>query len=287
MSPQKLKRTLQKELRAKRTKGRKTLLISSLLLIGLIAGSTYLLWNKYRPAALLQQGIRLEQQNDLSEALTRYAQLIERYAVSAEADDALYRRGRILQHDLGEDQQALLCYLQLEKDYPQSALVAAAQQEAAALTKYRLDNCGQAIPIYQRLIEQSGGEGDRYQYEIGDCYARLGNWSQAAIEFEVLLGSYPQSQLSPIAGYRLADAWLLSDRRQAARARFELIVSEDPQAQLAYEARFRLAEMLEEEERLNEALQAYSVLTAYPRQDLLKQKILHLKDRIARKKKVL
>ena len=287
MSPQKLKKTLQRELRGKRVKSRKAVLIGSLLLVVLISASTYLWWNKYRPAALLQQGIRLEQENELSEALNEYAQLIEHYADSSLAADALYRHGRILQHDLGEDKRALLSYLRLEKNYPHSLLVSSAQQEAAELTKYRLDSCGEAIPIYQRLIEESGADGDPYQYEIADCYARLENWTQSAIEFEVLLANFPESDLSAIASYRLADSWLLSGQSQKARARFEQIVRDYSETKISHEARFRLAEMLEEAELLKEALQAYSEMTGYPRQDLLKQKILHLKERIARKKKVL
>ncbi len=282
-----MKRTLQRELRAKRTKRRKAFLISFFLLIGLIVVSAYLLWMEYRPAALLQQGIRLEQQNDLSGALNKYARLSEHHAKSKEAADALYRRGRILQHDLGENQSALLYYLQLEKNYPQSDLIALAQLEAAELTKYRLDSCEQAIPIYLRLIENNADSGDRYQYEIADCYARLENWLQAAIEFEALLVNYPQSELRAISSYRLADSWLLSGEREKARSGFKSIVSEFTKKNIAHEARFRLAEMLEEEESLAEALQAYSALTGYPRQDLLKQKILRLKERIARKKKVL
>jgi TolA-binding protein len=287
MSPQKLMKTLQKELRAKRTKRRKAVLIGSFLLIGLIASSAYLLWNRYRPAALLQQGIRLEQQNDLTDAINSYTQLIDQYSTSKEAPDALYRRGRVQQHDLGEAQRALLSYLQLEKDYPQSVLIVSAQQEAAKLTKYRLGGCGQAIPIYQRLIEQVGATGASYQYEIADCYARLKNWSQAAIEFEALLDSFPQSDLGSISSYRLAESWLLSNQREKAHTGFEKIVRIYPKSQIVHEARFRLAEMLEEDEHLNEALQAYSELTGYPRQDLLKQKILRLKERISRKKKVL
>ncbi len=287
MSPQTLKKILKKELRAKRTKHRKVILISYLVLIGMIVGSLYLLWTNFRPAALLQQGIRLEQQKEFRNALNTYAQLSENYAESNEAADALYRRGRILQYDLGEDQRALLYYLQLEKKYPQSALISPAQQEAAKITKYRLNNCGQAIPIYQRLFEQSEADGDRYQYEIADCYVRLKNWPQAAIEFEVLLGSFPQSGLSALALYRLADSWLLSGQREKARTGFEQTVSVHLKSQIAHEARLRLAEMLEEEEHLSEALAAYSALIGYPRQDLLKQKILRLKERIARKKKVL
>jgi TolA-binding protein len=274
-------------LRAKKAKRSKAIILSSVLLVGLIAICSYLLWNTYRPAALLQQGIRLEQQNDLANAIKKYVELVEHHAASKEASDALYRHGRILQHDFGEDQRALLCYLQLEKDYPQSDLVKSAQQEAAELTKYRLESCEQAVPIYQRLVEQSGENGDKYLYEIADCYARLKNWPQAAIEFESLLNNFPRSEMSAITQYRLADSWLLSDQREKARAGFEKIVKGYPEKQIYHEARFRLAEMLEEEERLKEALKAYSSLTGYPRQHLLKQKITRLKERIARKEKVL
>lgn len=262
-------------------------MICGLLLVGLLVSGASLLWIKHRPAALLQQGLRFEQQKDLENALNRYQQLLDGYAESIETANALYRSGRILQHDLGEDQRALIYYLRLENNYPQSSLVAKAQRAAAGLTKYRLGDCGQAIPIYQRLIEQSGQKGDHYLYEIADCYVRLENWSQAAIEFEALLDSYPLSELGATASYRLADAWQLSEQRKKARVGFNQVITRYPQSPLAQESLFRLAELLEEEEHLKEALRAYSGLTEYPRQDLLKQKIRRLKERMARKKKVL
>lgn len=287
MSPQTLKKRLLKDLRAKRSKKGRYFLFGSILLMGLTTASAYLFWTNYRPAALLQQGIRLEQQAQLNEALNSYTKLFNGYPVSPEAADALYRSGLILQHDRGQYQQALLRYLQLENVYPQSRFIVQAQQQAAALTKYRLSDCEQAIPVYQRLIEQTLNEDDRYLYEIADCYVRLNNWSQAAIEFESLLISYPQSNLGAISAYRLADAWLLSGKRAKARSGFSQVIEKYPQNSIAQEARFRLAEMLEEEEHLQDALRAYSKLTGYARQDLLKQKIIHLKQRIARKKKVL
>ncbi len=287
MSPQKLKKTLQKDLRAKRNKNRRSTWIYGFLLLSLLAAGGYLLWTKHRPAVLLQQGIRLEQQKKLTEALDRYQRLYEHYDSSNEAENALFRSGRILQDDLGQDQRALLSYLRLEKNYPRSKFVRQAQQKAAKLTKYRLGDCDQAIPIYQRLLEETKEQGDRYQYEIGDCYVRQENWSQAAIEFEALLGSYPQSDLRELVSYRLADARLLNHQPEQARAAFKLVLKNYPHSALAQEARFRLAEMLEEEEHLKEALQAFSKMTDYPRQDLLKEKILRLKKRMARKKKVL
>lgn len=287
MSPRKLKKKLQQDLRAKRNKNRGALLCAGALLLGLTLGGAYLLWDAQRPAALLQQGLRLEQQDRTAEALELYRAVFADYPASEEAAEALFRSGQVLQHDHGEEQQALLNYLLLEKEHPQSRHLLAAQKEAAVLTKYRLKDCGQAIPIYQRLVEQSREQADLFLYEIADCYVRQNNWSQAAIEFDTLLHNYPQSELRQRVRYRRADALLLSGRRAEARQGFEQLLAERAQGALAEEARFRLAEMLEEEERLKDALQAYSQLTRYPRQDLIKQKILKLKERMARKKKVL
>jgi len=287
MTSRKLKKSLQRDLRAKRNNKHRPRLIGGGLLFLLLAGGIYLIWNQQRPAALLQQGLRLEQQKQLEPALEIYRTLYQNYQASPEAGDALFRSGQILQHDLAEDQRALLNYLLLEKDHPRSEHLLAARREAADLTKYRLKDCTQAVPLYQRLIEQSSDRADRYLYEIADCYARQENWSQAAIEFEALGETYPRSELGQLASYRLANALLLSGQRAEARSRFEKLANEEDHSQLVEEARFRLAEMLEEDERLREALKAYSLLTHYPRQDLLKQKILKLKERMARKKKVL
>lgn len=287
MSPQKLKRTLQKDLRTSRSKKSRSILVGGLLLIGFIAIGSYRLWIEYRPAALLRQGIRLEQQNIPKKALQRYTELVIDYPMSELTAEALYRSGRIQQFDLRDDQRALIAYLQLEKNYPKSQFLSQAQHAAAELTKYRLDDCGQAIPIYQRMIEQSHENGDANLYEIADCYVQQKNWAQAAIEFESLLTSYPQSELRAITQYRLANAWLLGKQRKKAREGFERVSKEFAERPIGQEASFRLAEMLEEKEHLKEALQAFSELTRYPRQDLLKQKIQRLKQRMARKKKVL
>ena len=287
MHLQKLKKSLKKDLRTKRNKSRWPQRSAILLLVLMTAGAGGLIWKGRRPAQLLDQGIRFEQQDRLNEALERYTRLYQGYAASEQAAEALYRSGRILQLDRGENQQALLCYLQLENDYPRSPLVIQAQQEAAELTKHRLDDCGQAIPIYQRLIDEVESNADHYQYEIADCYARLENWSQAAIEFEALVASDPPQEMKAMAIFRLAEARLLTGQRAAAKAGYQQLVKEYPKLLLTQEARFRLAELLEEEEHLSQALQAYSELTDYPRQDLVKQKIINLKKRMARKKKVL
>lgn len=285
MSSQKLKKRLQQDLRTKRHKKKRLSLVVGLLLIALLIGSGALLWNSQRPAVLLQQGIQLEQQTQLEAALERFRALYEDYPARQEAAEALFRSGQILQHDLGKSQLALINYLLLEKDYPQSRLLPAARREAAELTKFRLKNCDQAIPVYQRIIENAEEQADSALYEIADCYARQKNWRQAAIEFDTLMANDPQSPLKQWASYRRADALLLSGRHTEALQGFEMLVKESPQSEAAEEARFRLAEMLEKEGRLRDALQAYSKLTRYPRQDLLKQKIIRLKERMARKKK--
>lgn len=288
MSLRKQKKKLKQDLRAKRTKSRSGILLLCLVLVCMSAIGAYLLWNHQRPAALLEQGVRLEQREQFELALLRYQELTTEYPDHPLAAEALYRSGQIFQHDLDQVQQALLQYLRLEHDFPHNENLLAAQREAAELTKNRLDDCGQAIPIYQRLAENASATGaDGYLYEVADCYAREENWMQAAIEFEALLATYPQTARGEEVRFRLANAWLLSGKREKARQVLQQLAEQKQDSLLREEASFRLAEMLEEDEQLQKALEAYKKLTKYPRQELLKKKIINLNERMARKKKVL
>jgi len=65
------------------------------------------------------------------------------------------------------------------------------------------------------------------------------------------------------------------------------LIEQFPDSSYSLQARFNLAKMLEEDDRLLEALDLYRQLEGYPRPALLQEKIKHLKKRIAEKKKAI
>jgi len=291
MSLRKLKKELKKQgLRTQKNKHRGLRLILLVLLGCLVSIALVFGYRSYQQTAserLFSKGLALEGQHRPEPALTRYQRLFRAYPESSRAAEALFRAGMISRFDLRQDQQALLYFLQLEHDYPQSALVVRAQLEAAELTKYRLRDFAEAIVVYQRLLDQGTGDGDRILSEIADCYFRLNNYAQARIELDTLLERFPESPLRAEVLYRRAGAALLEGQTAVARSGYVSLIETFPQSPYAGEARFCLAELLENEERLKEALKAYRGLTDYPRQDVLQEKIGRLEQRIAKKKKAL
>jgi TolA-binding protein len=163
-----------------------------------------------------------------------------------------------------------------------------ARRQVATLFKYRLDDCGQAIAAYQKVLDLPGPANDQLQYEVADCYFRLNNFEQARIEFETLLNNYPSSDLTAEILYRIAMTYALEGKLPDAVAAYRRVVQDWPESPYAIEASFGLATVLEEQEELLEALKILEELDGiYPKQDILKRKTEQVRERIEKKKKAI
>lgn len=191
---------------------------------------------------------------------------------------------RLWHFDLQDPQRALLGYLQLERDYPDSSHIQQAREAAARIVKVDLRDDIQAIGYYLRLLDSGQGQLDQYLYEIADSYFRLENYPQARIELENLLSTYPDSPLIPEALHRKATILVLENRAEAASQDWQRLIAEFPDSGYAGRARFNIASLLEEKGELESALEQYRSLQGYPRPLLLEQKIDHLTRRIQNRK---
>lgn len=122
---------------------------------------------------------------------------------------ALFMSGELKHLYLDLPEKALLDFLLIEKNYPQTAYRETAQRRIAALYMDRLEDYGRAIVAYQKLLDQGVEDGDQIQYRIGEAYFQLNNFEQARIEWESLIESAPQSPLIPEALYRIGVTWSL------------------------------------------------------------------------------
>ena len=235
-----------------------------------------------------QKGLQLKQTGQYVKALELFSDLQKNHPSFVRAPKALFQVAEIQESYLSRYSEALLSYLLLERDYPEAPEVPIAQQRVAFLFKYRLDDCGQAIAAYQKVIDQPGSENDRSQYEVADCYFRLNNFEQARIEFENLLNNYPSSELADEVQYRIAVTYALEGKLPEASAAYRVVMENWPQSSYAMEASFGLAKVLEEQEELLEALKILEELAGiYPKQDILKKKTEQVRDRINKKKKAI
>ncbi len=257
------------------------------LITGLLVYQTVHFYLMNRPGQLLDNAIKQESYQQFDKALGTYENIIHTYPETHEAEIALYNSALLWQTDLKDMRKALLLYLQLERDYPDSHFLFPARKEAAWIVKYALHDYTQAVGYYQRLYHMTDQGGYRFLYEIADCYFRLENYTQARIELENLLLVYPQSPLTPVALYRIGGLYLIENDPEKARETWRKLIADYPDSPYRAEAEFSLARSYEEVDQLEKALDAYSGLTDFKRRSLLESKITSLKQRISEKNKVL
>lgn len=281
-----LKRELkQQEAKTKKSNRRRWILFA-LVALALVASlfPVYRQWQLTASQRLFAEGVELESLGKLTAAEKSYREVYQQYPQAQEAAEALLKIGKLWQYDHQDEQLALLSYLQLVHDYPDSPFVLPAREEAAQIVKYVLHDYSRAIEFYQRLLDLNKGTPDHYYYEIADCYFRLENYPQARIELETLLEDYPHSALVPDVLYRKGGILLLEGETEKARQDWQQLVERYPESPYRVQAQFDLAKLLEEEEHLEEALQSYRKLESFSRPSLLQKKIEHLEQRIANKK---
>jgi TolA-binding protein len=284
---EKLKKQLLLEELRRRRKGpsrRSRLLVAGAVLLAVLLGGGFFWYRANLDGQVetrYRKGLALRDAGDLVAAAELLGELQVRHPHSARAADALLEAGRLLHLALGRYQQALLAYLSLERDYPATPQAATARLLIAELYKYRLDDQLRAIAVYQQLIDASAGDGDRLLYELADSYFRLNNFAQARLEFENLLRSYPLSALAPEVQFRIAVTHALEGAAEQAIAAYREVTARWPNSPYAVEARFGLATVLEERERLREALAILEALQGvYPHEGALAQRIAHVRGRI-------
>jgi len=265
------------------------ILLGLIMVVLLAAGAYWYQANlQTRLEERFQQGLALRQETRYSEAVELFKELHSEQPSFVRVPQALFQVAEIQDLYLGRYSDALLTYLMLERDYPDAPEVFAARKQVAVLYKYRLNDCGQAIAVYQKVLDDADSNSDQLQYEVADCYFRLNNFAQARIEFESLLKNDPQSDLFAEVQYRIAMTYALEGKLSEAAGAYRVVIERWSESSYAVEASFGLATVLEEQEELVEALKILEELKGiYPKEDILTRKTEQVRERIEKKKKAI
>ncbi|GAB6083489.1 hypothetical protein JCM30471_24030 [Desulfuromonas carbonis] len=286
------KKILREELRRRRKNSKRhRLLVTGILalLILLFAGAAFYLYNLDGMLEKdFQQAQELVEEGDYATAVAAFQRIYQHHPSFYLAPQALFEAGEVLNLYQQRYPEALLTYLLVEKDFPDSESASSARRKIAEIYKYRLRDYSRAVVAYQKLLDSGVEDGDRVQYELGDTYFRLNNFEQARIEFESLFKTWPQSPLLPQVRFRIATTFALEGELKEAEADYRAVIREWPDDPFAIEARFGLAAVLEDGERLLDALKVLEQLRGvYPNPEILQKRIEQVKERIRKKKKAI
>ncbi|ABA87269.2 hypothetical protein Pcar_0006 [Syntrophotalea carbinolica DSM 2380] len=221
-------------------------------------------------------------------AVSQLRSLHDHYPATETGARALLLAGDILLLHLRQDQEALLSFLLVERDYPDTAWSQRARRQVADIYKYRLQDYGRALVAYQKILDGPSTQREIVQYEIADTYFRMNNFEQTRIEFESLINEYPESSLLPEALYRIGCAFMLEGNLSDAVQVLQRLCRDYPEHSFALEGYFTLAEIHEERGELRKALQVLAGLEGrYAREPILAQRITQVQNRIRKKKKAI
>lgn len=247
--------------------GRRSALAACLLVLALGCAS--------RPVALMHEAENLWFKNRYREAIRVFLQVVDRYPESRNAETSLFRIGEILLLNLSEPEKAIEYFTRLTLEYPKSEGAIAARKTMALIYEKTLRDYDRAIIQYQKLIDDRNvASNDEYQFAIGRCYYKKGNFNQAIIEYRSLIRRYPASALVPEAYYEIGNCYFVMNDCEKAVKQYGEILQEYPNTKRHGDILLSMGVCLEEKEEYGKALKLYGdLLDEYSNRALIQKKM--------------
>ncbi|MDD5408917.1 MAG: tetratricopeptide repeat protein [Candidatus Omnitrophica bacterium] len=247
--------------------------------------------------ALCQIADAYQDTGDYLKAEEIYARILKQFPDSSFADYALYQAG-LSQLKRLDYSSAIASFKLLPKNYPQSKFLEEAAYSLGAayfqkkdyalssevLNRFRdefkdsrlsgqaifmlglgLLNSGktdEALNIFKDISRQYSKESELMQkaeYEIADCYYKLGREKEALGQFKLLRAKYPDSKITPEIMWWLGQYYYrLNDLSLAARY-FSSLAKEYPDNSLAGDALYALGLVFRDENKLDQAVDNFKM----------------------------
>ncbi|MDD5116481.1 MAG: tetratricopeptide repeat protein [Candidatus Omnitrophica bacterium] len=247
---------------------------------------------EFDAGALCRAGDIYQDGGDYREAAEVYAGVLKKYPASSFADYALYQKGLAQLKD-SDYESAIASFRLLEKDYPQSKFLEDAAYSLGAVYFDRQDyassvnalsvfqnkfktsplasqavftiglgmlNSGkinEALDIFKDIVRrfpQEAGLKQRAEYEIADCYYKLGQEKEALKRFKILRVKYPDSKLTPEIMWWLGKYYYRLNDLDLSSRYFSSLAKEYPESSLAADALYALGLIRRRENDFDKAI---------------------------------
>jgi len=261
-----------------------------------------------------------EEANEFQKAEETYAKIIKKYPDSQYCDYAQYQMAYMQLKRLNYD-AAVIALEAMLKNYPQSkylpdanyALGSAYFQQAdyaksneifakfqnefkdsplraqalymLGTTLIGLGKINEALTVFKDISRLDSLDLDMLQkveYEIADCYYKLGQENEAASRFKLLRSKYPNSKLTPDILWWLGQYYYRSKDLNLARRYFGALTKDYPQSQLAADAFYALGLTFADENQFGQAEDNLRRAFKLGKADLRAQAVLALADLYSR-----
>lgn len=218
-------------------------------------------------------------------AVEMFKSVLEIAPSGPHAEEALFRLGEIYHFGLGDSVQAINYFQEVVQMNKKGPYAYDARKYIAEIVEFTFKDYQQAIIENQSLINDYG-EGTKngdHQFRIASIYYKISNYEQALVELEILLEKYPENKWVDEAQYKIIEMLYTLNQCEESREQYQRFIK-GRNSSFKTEADFVMASCLEEEGKLEEALESFTALQGqYKYPDLLQVKLEGIKSRIAKK----
>lgn len=267
-------------------------------------------------SALFQMGNAYQDAGQYLKAEEVYAKILKQYPDSSFADYALYQSG-LSQLERSNLSSAIVSFKLLPKNYPQSKFLDDAAYSLGVayfrkadyvlscevLSKFQAEfknsqlsgaalfmlgwsflnssKADQALNIFKdipRLYSQDAELTQKAEYEIADCYYKLGQEKEALRQFKLLRAKYPDSKLTPEIMWWLGQYYYRLDDLNLARRYFGSLAKDFPDSSLVGDALYALGLIFRDENKLAQAVDNFKLAIKSARAGLKTEAVLAVAD---------
>ena len=225
--------------------------------------------------ALYQIGISELKRSDYASAIASFKLFLKNYPQSKFLEDVIYSLGSayFYKQDYGASCETLTKF---QNELKNSRLSA----QAVFILGLSLLNSGKidaALNIFKDIPKRYPQEVELLQkaeYEIADCYYKLGQEKEAVSRFKLLRVKYPDSKLTPEIMWWLGQYYYRLNDLNLARRYFSSLAKDFPNNSLAGDALYALGLVSKDENKLEEAVDDFRATVKLARGELKREAAL-------------
>ena len=153
---------------------------------------------------------------------------------------------------------------------------------------YNTGDFTQAIEVFKDIIRFFGSDIELVQkaeYEIADCFYRLGNEKEAMVRFNMLRVKYPDSSLTGEIMWWLGEYYYRQNDLNLALRYFSSLIQDFPDSAIIPDAYYALGSIHAEEGKFSEAIENFNKVIELSKSDLAGQAAVAIADIYVRQEK--
>lgn len=226
-----------------------------------------------------QLGLTLLKASNYDGAIMAFLALKRNYPESKLLDDAYYALG-LAYFQKQDYNSSIEIFEKFQEEYKDSNL----KPQALYLLGTSLYNLGKfqgAIDVFKNIIREYSQDtqlSQKAEYEIADCYDRMGNEKEAMNRFKMLRSKYPDSSLTPEVMWWLGEYYYRHNELGLSRRYFSSLIQDFPKSSLIADAYYALGLSFQEESKFSEAIENFNKVLNLGKSDLAGQAAIAIAD---------